>query len=978
MSSRVVGANRSMGRIRVANAAREPGSTSGGGAAATWVLGILGFLLLGLSTGELWGALTGALVGLLLANTLSMRTRLRALELQFGRMRLQSSAQEEAAASEQQSKTGEDRAQSVEPTATESRPAAIRPNAPPPSDEAETPAAATASAIEDASPDLTPAAAASPPREPFVPAAPREPAPPSVFSQGLGLVRSFFLGGNTVVRVGLLVLLVGLVLLAKYAADNALFPIEARLAFGALVGLGLVAFGYRQREERPGFGMSLQGGGIAALYLITFFAFKLYVLIPSGLAFGLFVALAVATVMLSLLQKSEPLIVIGSLGGFFAPVLASTGGGSHVALFSYYTLLITAIAAVAWRQSWRIPGLVAFVCTYVVAGAWGVLRYSPADYSSTQPFVIVFMFLFTGIAFLHATRRKCQLRGVVDGTLVFGTAFISILIQAALVRERELGLALSAAGFAVFYMGWALLLWRKSAEVFRPLAEAFLALAVGFATMAIPFAFEEALTTAVAWALEGALLYWVGVRQSRVLPRVAGFALQILGALAFFLSVALDDIDPEQFLPIANGRALSCLALAFAGMFIARQAYAHRSTLRSFETVLAQGLGILGLLWWTGGAIAEIEQFLPDSIQLSAWLVFVAATAFMLELGGSKWDWIPGRLMALVSLPAAALSLVLSADYQQHILADGGYLAWAVIFAALYFLWERLKDVVPSQMLMFRAGCTWLAAIWALLTLGSATEEFLDLSNGWILAASGAGVGGVLFGGLMLDERERSPFDRESRQARLVALGPVVGLAVLTIIWLQFAATGDASPIPHIPVLNPVDLIVVVLAMAIFAWWRVIPQDVFGDWARHSGRVASLGALALAFFCLNGVLVRAVHQWGGVALDADRLWDSGTMQVTLSIAWTVVGLVGMLYSSRRGWREAWMGFAALLGVVVVKLFLVDLSQLGTVERIGTFLAVGAMLLVLGYFSPVPPGGDDREMADTGGQPMSEGIEGDVS
>ena len=59
------------------------------------------------------------------------------------------------------------------------------------------------------------------------------------------------------------------------------------------------------------------------------------------------VGLAVATALLSVLQRSEPLIVIGLLGGFAAPVLASTGEGSHVALFSYYAVLIVATTAVA-------------------------------------------------------------------------------------------------------------------------------------------------------------------------------------------------------------------------------------------------------------------------------------------------------------------------------------------------------------------------------------------------------------------------------------------------------------------------------------------------------------------------------------------------------------------------------------------------------------------------------------------------------
>ena len=43
-----------------------------------------------------------------------------------------------------------------------------------------------------------------------------------------------------------------------------------------------------------------------------------------------------------------------------------------------------------------------------------------------------------------------------------------------------------------------------------------------------------------------------------------------------------------------------------------------------------------------------------------------------------------------------------------------------------------------------------------------------------------------------------------------------------------------------------------------------------------------------------------------------------------------------------------------MGVVVAKLFLVDLSHVGGIERIVSFIAVGVLMLVIGYFSPVPP------------------------
>jgi uncharacterized membrane protein len=49
-----------------------------------------------------------------------------------------------------------------------------------------------------------------------------------------------------------------------------------------------------------------------------------------------------------------------------------------------------------------------------------------------------------------------------------------------------------------------------------------------------------------------------------------------------------------------------------------------------------------------------------------------------------------------------------------------------------------------------------------------------------------------------------------------------------------------------------------------------------------------------------------------------------------------------------------------MAVVVVKLFIVDLAKLGGVERIVSFIAVGVLMLVIGYVAPVPPRGRVQE------------------
>ncbi|CKU83371.1 Predicted membrane protein [Mycobacterium tuberculosis] len=49
-------------------------------------------------------------------------------------------------------------------------------------------------------------------------------------------------------------------------------------------------------------------------------------------------------------------------------------------------------------------------------------------------------------------------------------------------------------------------------------------------------------------------------------------------------------------------------------------------------------------------------------------------------------------------------------------------------------------------------------------------------------------------------------------------------------------------------------------------------------------------------------------------------------------------------------------------MVVLKLFFVELADRGGLFRIVSFIAVGALLLLVGYFAPVPPKREEAQDA----------------
>lgn len=110
--------------------------------------------------------------------------------------------------------------------------------------------------------------------------APARPSAPTLLERGWQYARAWLLGGNSVVRVGMLLLFFGFAFLLKYAADNSLLPIELRLAGVALGGCALLAAGWRLRLKRRGYALILQGGGVGTLYITAFVTLKFFQLLP--------------------------------------------------------------------------------------------------------------------------------------------------------------------------------------------------------------------------------------------------------------------------------------------------------------------------------------------------------------------------------------------------------------------------------------------------------------------------------------------------------------------------------------------------------------------------------------------------------------------------------------------------------------------------------------------------------------------------
>ena len=100
---------------------------------------------------------------------------------------------------------------------------------------------------------------------------------------------AWIVGGNTLARIGVVLLFIGVGFLLKYAVEHVQVPISLRLAGIALGGVALLVIGWRLRGAATAYAMVLQGGGVGVLYLTVFGALRLYALVSPLAAFGLLV-----------------------------------------------------------------------------------------------------------------------------------------------------------------------------------------------------------------------------------------------------------------------------------------------------------------------------------------------------------------------------------------------------------------------------------------------------------------------------------------------------------------------------------------------------------------------------------------------------------------------------------------------------------------------------------------------------------------
>jgi hypothetical protein len=310
---------------------------------------------------------------------------------------------------------------------------------------------------------------------------------------------------------------------------------------------------------------------------------------------------------------------------------------------------------------------------------------------------------------------------------------------------------------------------------------------------------------------------------------------------------------------------------------------------------------------------------------------------------------------------------------------DGGWLAWPFAFLVAYGLlgWHERRDEPVAICegvhgvglglftVLMAAQIAW-SLYWVLFGLN------LDLSfdvHALVRGIAAPGAWQTLSWGLVpalmlvwLGMARHWPFGARFDHAPTYRGWVASGLVAYLLLWLVVVngvrifdlslGQGWSAPghMGYLPLLNGVDLVTG------FALWAVFHHGrTHGDYLPEGPirRGLKWAMAAVAFLWLNAVLARGLSAFTGLTLNPTAFAHSSLAQTTYSMTWALLGLVLIVLASRWQRRQLWLVAAGLLGVVVLKLFLVDLSGSETLARIISFVGVGVLLLLAGYVAPIP-------------------------
>jgi uncharacterized membrane protein len=798
----------------------------------------------------------------------------------------------------------------------------------------------------------TPEGPAAPPPLPDEPPDAPEAATPPPPSPGL----EERLGTRWVVWVGGLTLALGGLFLVRYSIEAGLLGPAARVFFGGLFATALLAASEWTRRKESISSIAplpianipaiLTAAGTAVAFGTIYAAYALYGFLSPAVAFVALGLVAIATLAAALLH-GPALAGLGVVGAFVTPILVSSDKPDFWALYVYIAIVTAAAFGLARIRMWRWLAIttIAFGTLWALVGMGTPGLLSPHAFSIVSGFLLAATLVVSGLLF-GPDAEPGKIEPISSASL--GVYLFAAMLMVISYRHTDPAMIV----FAILIATTILIAWRTDA-----------------AAGALPAAAVFVSLVFLSWAVRGNPEWLVA----------PGGAMPGVGPEALAGSVQMHLIT----------------AFLFAAGFGISGFLAQGRSVQATVPVIWSAVAVATPLWLliaTYAHIAHLDRSIPFAIVAIALAgAFGYATEQLSKREPRPGQTIAAALFATGTLAALALAFTFA--------LDKGWLTIALALMSLGTAWISLQRPVPFL--------RWLAAILAVVVVARiGYEPLIDRDNvgtmpifNWLLY--GYGIPALSFWAGSFYLRKRG----DDAPLRMVEGAAILFTVLLVFMEIRHLANGGNPYSPPTDGLVEAALHVCsMLALAIglerlrmrtgsiihnigalvvtgIAFFFIVfglfllempmfwPNDVGGLlWnrlllgyalpavllltlsytvagKRHTGYANTLAGVALVL-ALTYVTLQVRRFFHGPVLSSGVTTDAE--QYAYSLAWLAFGVVllviGLVFASQR----ARLASAVVIGLTVLKAFLVDMSNLTGVYRALSFMGLGLVLVVIGW------------------------------
>ena len=435
------------------------------------------------------------------------------------------------------------------------------------------------------------------------------------------------------------------------------------------------------------------------------------------------------------------------------------------------------------------------------------------------------------------------------------------------------------------------------------------------------------LRTELFFTLYAALFLWVLYRSRASAHPYAGVVRWALATTPLWYHAASLSILGDHSLAFL----IYLIAITGAGVAIAARLGAMWARVGLWALVAGPLLG------WTG-ADQDGTWLVPAVV---TWIAVASLhAAAQIELLRRRGGPLHAADVVLVPVNGLGLAFGLQGLLELHLPAATG-LVTALLAVAWWAVAVGVRRIDPRGAMHVLVP----AAALAVAAIG------LQLGGAWATLACAAEAGGLVWVGI----RERRAWIRAAG-AGLLAVTAVLAMAVL------------AAPVPaaHAVLFNRRALLglFVVGVLALVAWLHRREDDRDVPHRKPALAAAVVGANVLLLFTLS-MEIRAFWELRrGIAANAEL-----AMQMMLSATWAAYAAALTAAGIRRQYAPIRYLAIAVFGATVLKVFLVDFSQLDSVYRIASSVVLGLLLLAASYLYQRQNDQTDS-LADTPAEPVA--------